>query len=105
MSIILYAPVRLPRRLCGPRSCGERGSPSRHRGKRSTALVTSAVAALGIDSGDVRVNMADTAAVQVMSLVDGLSVQAAMRDMFDYSDVRAFVTAAAGQIPGIRLSN
>jgi hypothetical protein len=32
-------------------------------------------------------------------------VQAAMRDMFDYSDVRAFVTAAAGQILGIRLSD
>ena len=59
---------------------------------------------LGIDSGELRVDAAETAAVQVMSLVDGLSVQAAMRDISDCSDVRAFVTAAAGQILGIRLS-
>jgi hypothetical protein len=38
-----------------------------------------------------------------MSLVDGLSVQSALRGTFDYTDVRALVTAVTEQILGLRL--
>ena len=38
-----------------------------------------------------------------MSLVDGLSVQSAIRGTFDYTDVRTMVTAVTGQILGLSL--
>jgi AcrR family transcriptional regulator len=58
---------------------------------------------LAIDGGQVPPIPPETAATQIMSLVDAVSVQAAMRDVFDYSDIRAFATAA-GQILGLSLS-
>lgn len=57
----------------------------------------------GVDGGQLRVDAPEAAAVQIMSLIDGLSVQAAMGDAFDYTDVRSFVTIVAGQVLGIRL--
>jgi hypothetical protein len=38
-----------------------------------------------------------------MSMVDGLSVQSAIRGTFDYTDVRTLVTAVTEQILGLRL--
>ena len=45
----------------------------------------------------------DSAALQIMSLVDALSVQSAIRGTFDYTDVRTLVTAVTEQILGLRL--
>ena len=58
---------------------------------------------LGIDSGQLGVDDPDTAAVQIMSLIDGLSVQAAIRGTFDYTDVQTLVIAVIEQILGLRL--
>jgi hypothetical protein len=45
----------------------------------------------------------EAAALQIMSLVDGLSVQSAIRGALDYTDVRALVTSVTEQILGLRL--
>jgi len=58
---------------------------------------------LGIDSGQLSVDKPDSAALQIMSMVDGLSVQSAIRGTFDYTDVRTLVTAVTEQILGLRL--
>ena len=58
---------------------------------------------LGVDSGQLSVDKPDTAALQIMSLVDALSVQSATRGTFDYTDVRTLVTAVTEQILGLRL--
>jgi AcrR family transcriptional regulator len=58
---------------------------------------------LGIDSGRVRAVKPETAATQIFSLVDAVSVQAAIRDILDYSEVRDLVIAVAGQILGVHL--
>ena len=58
---------------------------------------------LGNDSGQLGVDKPDSAALQIMSLVDGLSVQSALRGTFDYTDVRILVTAVTEQILGLRL--
>jgi hypothetical protein len=38
-----------------------------------------------------------------MSLIDGLSVQSAIRGSVDYTDIRSLVTAVTEQILGLRL--
>jgi len=38
-----------------------------------------------------------------MSLIDGLSVQSAIRGSVDYTDIRTLVTAVTEQILGLRL--
>ena len=58
---------------------------------------------LGIDSGDLPDVVADTAAVQIMSLMDALLAQSVMSDVFDYSDTRALVAAVVEQILGVDL--
>ena len=58
---------------------------------------------LGVDAGQLAVAKPDTAALQIMSLVDALSVQSAIRGTFDYTDVRTLVTAVTEQILGLRL--
>ena len=45
----------------------------------------------------------ETAATQIFSLVDAVSVQAAIRDILDYSKVMDLVIAVAGQILGVQL--
>jgi AcrR family transcriptional regulator len=55
----------------------------------------------GIDSGQFRADDAESAAMQIMSLVDGLSVQAAVRGALDYEVVRTLVTTVAEQILGL----
>jgi AcrR family transcriptional regulator len=57
----------------------------------------------GNDSGQLSVGKPETAALQIMSLIDGLSVQSAIRGSVDYTDIRALVTAVTGQILGLRL--
>ena len=59
---------------------------------------------LGVDGGQLRVDKPDTAALQIMSLVDALSVQSAIRGAFDYTDVRTLVTTVTEQILGLRLN-
>ena len=56
---------------------------------------------LGVDSGQLGVDKPDTAALQIMSLVDALSVQSAMRGTFDYTEVRTLVMAVTEQILGL----
>jgi len=56
---------------------------------------------LGVDSGQLGVDKPETAALQIMSLVDALSVQSAIRGTFDYTDVRTLVTAVTEQILGL----
>jgi AcrR family transcriptional regulator len=58
---------------------------------------------LGIDSGQLRAVEPETAATQIFSLVDAVSIQAAIRDIFDYTEVRELVVEVAGQILGVRL--
>jgi AcrR family transcriptional regulator len=58
---------------------------------------------LGVDAGQLAVGKPDSAALQIMSLVDALSVQSAIRGTFDYTDVRTLVTAVTEQILGFRL--
>ena len=57
----------------------------------------------GNDSGQLSVGKPETAALQIMSLVDGLSVQSALRGTVDYTDVRTLVAAVTEQILGLRL--
>jgi AcrR family transcriptional regulator len=57
----------------------------------------------GNDSGQLSVARPEAAALQIMSLVDGLSVQSAIRGALDYTDVRALVTSVTEQILGLRL--
>jgi hypothetical protein len=45
----------------------------------------------------------ETAATRIFSLVDAVSIQAAIRDIFDYTEVRELVVEVAGQILGVRL--
>jgi hypothetical protein len=52
----------------------------------------SAVIADGIAAGDFPVDDPGRPALQILSLVDGLSVQAATRQTLDYAPVRAMVT-------------
>jgi AcrR family transcriptional regulator len=59
---------------------------------------------LAIDGGQLRDLAAETAAVQIMSLMDALLAQSVMRDVFDYSDIRALVLTVAEQILGVALS-
>ena len=56
---------------------------------------------LGVDSGQLGVDKPETAALQIMSLVDALSVQSAIRGTFDYTDVRTLVAAVTEQILGL----
>jgi AcrR family transcriptional regulator len=58
---------------------------------------------LGIDSGQLRAVEPETAATQIFSLVDAVSIQAAIRDILDYTEVRELVVEVAGQILGVRL--
>jgi len=58
---------------------------------------------LGNDGGQLAVDKPDSAALQIMSLVDALSVQSAIRGTFDYTDVRTLVTTVTEQILGLRL--
>jgi AcrR family transcriptional regulator len=58
---------------------------------------------LGVDGGQLGVDKPDTAALQIMSLVDALSIQSATRGTFDYTDVRTLVTAVTEQILGLSL--
>lgn len=51
----------------------------------------SAVIADGIAAGDFPVDGPGEPALQILSLVDGLSVQAATRQTLDYAPVRAMV--------------
>jgi len=57
----------------------------------------------GNDRGQLSVARPEAAALQIMSLVDGLSVQSAIRGALDYTDVRSLVTAVTEQILGLRL--
>ena len=57
----------------------------------------------GNDSGQLSVGKPETAALQIMSLVDGLSVQSALHGTVDYTDVRTLVAAVTEQILGLRL--
>ena len=57
---------------------------------------------LGVDGGQLAVGKPDSAALQIMSLVDALSVQSAIRGTFDYTDVRTLVTTVTEQILGLR---
>jgi DNA-binding transcriptional regulator YbjK len=56
------------------------------------------------EDGQVRAAAPEAAAVQVLSLIDGLSVQGVMRDKFDYTDVQDLVTRVVEQILGISLA-
>jgi len=56
---------------------------------------------LGVDCGRLGVEEPATAAVQVMSMVDALGVQAAMRGTFDYTHVQTLFTAVTDQILGL----
>ena len=68
------------------------------RGARGPHLIQ-----LGVDGGQLAVGKPDSAALQIMSLVDALSIQSAIRGTFDYTDVRILVTAVTEQILGLRL--
>jgi hypothetical protein len=57
-----------------------------------------AVIASGIAAGDFEINDAAQPALQILSLIDGLSVQAATRQTLDYAPVRAMVTATAERL-------
>jgi AcrR family transcriptional regulator len=58
----------------------------------------SAVIADGIAAGDFEIDDARQPALQILSLIDGLSVQAATRQTLDYAPVRAMVTATAERL-------
>jgi len=57
----------------------------------------------GNDSGQLSVARPEATALPIMILVDGLSVQSAIRGALDYTDVRSLVTAVTEQILGLRL--
>src|SRR5215813_989407 len=54
----------------------------------------------GVDSGQLRVDEPASAAVQIFTLLDGLSVQAAIRGSVDYADVQTLVGGFVEQILG-----
>ena len=58
----------------------------------------SAVIADGIAAGDFPVDHPGEPALQILSLVDGLSVQAATRGTLDYAPVRSMVIATAERL-------
>jgi AcrR family transcriptional regulator len=58
----------------------------------------SAVIADGIAAGDFPVSDPAEPALQILSLIDGLSVQAATRQTLDYAPVRAMVLATAERL-------
>ena len=58
----------------------------------------SAVIADGIAAGDFPVDDPAQPALQILSLVDGLSVQAATRQTLDYAPVRAMVIATTERL-------
>jgi AcrR family transcriptional regulator len=58
----------------------------------------SAVIADGIAAGDFDIDDPGEPALQILSLVDGLSVQAATRQTVDYAPVRAMVIATAERL-------
>ncbi len=60
---------------------------------RLTRLIDS-----GISTADFAAADATTAAMQIMSLIDGLSVQAVVRGILDYSAVRAMVVTMTEQL-------
>ena len=60
---------------------------------RLTGLIDS-----GISTGDFAGADAGSAAMQIMSLIDGLSVQAVVRGILDYSAVRVMVTTMTEQL-------
>jgi AcrR family transcriptional regulator len=58
----------------------------------------SAIIADGIATGDFPVDAPAAPALQILSLIDGLSVQAATRETLDYAPVRAMVIATAERL-------
>jgi hypothetical protein len=58
----------------------------------------SAVIADGIAVGDFPVEQPGEPALQILSLIDGLSVQAATRQTLDYAPVRSMVIATAERL-------
>jgi AcrR family transcriptional regulator len=65
----------------------------------------SAVIADGIAAGDFGINDPRPPALQILSLVDGLSVQAATRETLDYTSVRAMVIATTERLLGVPPGN
>jgi AcrR family transcriptional regulator len=55
----------------------------------------------GIDSGQFRTADPESAAMRILSLIDGLSVQAAVRGVLDYAGIRSLVTKVTEQIFGL----
>ena len=58
----------------------------------------SAVIAGGIAAGDFEIEDPGASALQMLSLIDGLSVQAATRGILDYTPVRAMVIATTERL-------
>jgi hypothetical protein len=58
----------------------------------------SAVIAGGIAAGDFEIEDPGAPALQMLSLIDGLSVQAATRGILDYTPVRAMVIATTERL-------
>ena len=58
----------------------------------------SAVIADGIAAGDFEIEDPGAPALQILSLIDGLSVQAATRGILDYTPVRAMVIATTERL-------
>jgi AcrR family transcriptional regulator len=58
----------------------------------------SAVIAAGIASGDFQINDPGAPALQILSLIDGQSVQAATREILDYAPVRAMVISTTERL-------
>lgn len=61
----------------------------------------SAIIAAGIAAGDFPVDNPGEPALQILSLIDGLSVQAATRQTLDYTAVRSMVVATAERLLGL----
>jgi hypothetical protein len=57
-----------------------------------------AVIADGIAAGDFQIDDPSAPALQILSLIDGLSVQAATRGILDYAPVRAMVISTAERL-------
>jgi hypothetical protein len=62
----------------------------------------SAVIADGIAVGEFEIEDPGEPALQILSLVDGLSVQAANRQTLDYTPVRAMAIATTERLLGLR---
>jgi AcrR family transcriptional regulator len=60
-----------------------------------------AVIAAGVSDGTLKAGDPKTAATQVMALIDGLSIQAAIRETDDYSAVREHVVTATENLLGL----